>query len=323
VSLFWSHCPCSCLLELRRWLSILATKGQLQTAADAAALAGGHELGHGSDDVIRFLAYTTAKQNKAAGQPVRIDPDADVSFGFWNYSTRSFASPTPYGRPVNAIKVQALRTEGSRSGAVKAFFARALGWENLETAADAVAALRAPVWLYVAASRDICGTGTTCTYPNECRPNKTLVTKSNSGGPLYDDEFAWTSLSEKASSTDKIRPLLNDDVSYLDVCNENIYTTNGTVDALFEHLEMVKNDPTKDAENKTSDGWWVSIPLTRSGVSPGQQGSGNDPKVVQGYAKVRIRSISSNGNEKEIVIDRITCSDCTGSNSLRIVRLVE
>ena len=64
------------------------TKGELQNAADSAALAGVMSLGDG-EAAARAVAIDFAGKHRAAGAPVVV-PDADVLIGRFNFLDKTF-----------------------------------------------------------------------------------------------------------------------------------------------------------------------------------------------------------------------------------------
>jgi len=103
-------------------LAILA-KQQLQTAADAAALAGITTLQSSLDDSLASqAAVTTAAANTILGKALTLDASVDVAVGAWIDSTKTIkpfdhtggVTAVPDG--VVAVKVTARRTTGSPTG---------------------------------------------------------------------------------------------------------------------------------------------------------------------------------------------------------------
>lgn len=88
---------------------VILTGTQLQSAADAAALAGAWRLRPTFDEtIVRKTAQSVAKENQAAKLPVDLD-DADIAIGTYDPATRTF---TPDLRSPDAVKVVAHRTGG-------------------------------------------------------------------------------------------------------------------------------------------------------------------------------------------------------------------
>ncbi|MFV0445369.1 MAG: VWA domain-containing protein [Planctomycetaceae bacterium] len=75
-------------------------KGQLQNAADAAAMAGVRELGNG-EVAVKDVAKAIALENQAAGDPVSL-VDSDIELGEFNFASKEF---TPSNTAANAVKV--------------------------------------------------------------------------------------------------------------------------------------------------------------------------------------------------------------------------
>jgi hypothetical protein len=117
------------------------TRAELRNAADAAALAAGGVLRDtGSEAEARAAAVAYAAMNTAGGQPVVLDPAADVFFGrrVFNDATGSYEF-VPGDRPFDSVQVFARRTEASRNGPVGLFFGRALGKDTAQVGAHAAA----------------------------------------------------------------------------------------------------------------------------------------------------------------------------------------
>src|SRR6266850_892439 len=107
---------------------LMATKTELQRAADAAALAGASAVDSNTgkllEDLARERAATTSAANEALrekAEPVVIDPDADVAF------------PRP-----NRVQVWVHRTEAT-GNPMTTIFARTLGINSLDVRATATA----------------------------------------------------------------------------------------------------------------------------------------------------------------------------------------
>ncbi|RLS52410.1 MAG: hypothetical protein DWH91_16770, partial [Planctomycetota bacterium] len=106
------------------------TKGELQNAADSAAMAGVMSLGDGEAAAIS-VAKEYANRNKAAG--MAIDPsNADVQVGTFNLTTHSFVES---GTNANAVRV----TTHVRNKAF--FFAPMIGHQQFNSQAASTAML--------------------------------------------------------------------------------------------------------------------------------------------------------------------------------------
>lgn len=83
---------------------LLSTRAELQTAVDAAALAGAVELARGGGDDARTLATNYAALNFAENDPVALAPE-DIVLGTWDAPTRTF-NPLPGAAGADAIHVR-------------------------------------------------------------------------------------------------------------------------------------------------------------------------------------------------------------------------
>jgi Flp pilus assembly protein TadG len=119
---------------------LYVSQGELQDAADAAALAAVAELKRGGSraDAVR-AAQIVAERNRAAGDHVRLAA-SDVDFGSYDSGSDTFDSGG-FGN-ASAIRVTARRTRGAPGGPVGLLFAGVLGQHTADVAAEAVAAMR-------------------------------------------------------------------------------------------------------------------------------------------------------------------------------------
>ena len=145
-------------------------RGQLQNAADAAALAGASALKANGpapadpNDLVQLTARNRARDyassNKAAGVSVTIASDNsneltianDITVGHWDGS--NYAAGV---KPVNAIQARARRTANSPDKEVGLFFANIVGIESMGASAEAVAGLPLKATNYFAFCIQACG----------------------------------------------------------------------------------------------------------------------------------------------------------------------
>lgn len=119
---------------------MLATRGQLQNAADAAALAAMHSVREsGTFGSAAGAATSIAGQHAAGGDPVQVAA-SDITLGHYDFGARTFGAGIGFGAP--AVRVQARRSDGSPAGPLNLFFASVLGRDTADVGADAVAASR-------------------------------------------------------------------------------------------------------------------------------------------------------------------------------------
>lgn len=281
------------------------TKGQLQNAADSAALAGAARLIR--DDGLaptfndmtgaRNSAVTFARANAAAGLNVVIDKNNDISFGFWDVHY------TVNGTPLNAIEVRAARDSNSASGLVTIRFGRFFGWDRMAAGARAIAAIPARATSAIAMCPDFChgpvSANVLQNYTTASSPPLLMNTGPSTPSPNI---YAWTSYTSNVTSSSDVRDLIcNQSAISQTSCNGMIYSSMGTQASSLCNLEAQMYNPGFDSDNKdyvakgiNTTGWWLVVPITQS-CPPGAQGNAWDPKAVIGYAKVHILAICTNG----------------------------
>jgi len=111
------------------------TAAQLQTAADAAALAGAQEVAVNSSTAISN-AVSIAAANRAGGAAVQLNVSTDVVIGNYNSTTNTFsANATPY----NAVQVTARRNQGSLAGPLNLIFGPIYGIKTANVSRSAIA----------------------------------------------------------------------------------------------------------------------------------------------------------------------------------------
>ncbi len=134
----------------------LVTQNELQNAADAAALAATRQMGVGylalpladqqdlgrdltssEQAVITGQATAAAFANKASDVANLALSQADIQFGTWDFTARTF---TPTVTRPNAIRVTA-RRDGGANGPITTFFAGVLGVNTMNIATTSTAAL--------------------------------------------------------------------------------------------------------------------------------------------------------------------------------------
>jgi len=280
-------------------------KGQLQNAADAAALAGAARLIRDDDQPPTFADMTGARNsavqfafaNKAATQSVVIDKNTDITFGFWNVHY------TVDGSPKNAIQVRASRNASSAGGQVPIAFGKYFGWGSMGTSAVATAAIPARATSSIALCPDFCRGGVSANvlknYTTAAAPPISLDTGPSTPSVNI---YAWTSYNSNVSSATDIRDIVCAQTAISQTsCYGTIYSTMGTQASTLCNLEAQMYNPYFDSSNKDyvakgldTIGWWLIVPITDS-CPPGAQGNNWDPKPVIGYAKVHVLAICTNG----------------------------
>ena len=306
-------------------------KGQLQNAADSGALAGASGLPNQDDAIAK--AETFAEINSVVPGPdtkVALS-SSDITLGNWNRGNNPSFNAS--GTPINAVKVQARRTAGSPGGPVDLFFSTVIGWSQMSVLAEAIAARTPRAGFYFMIGSNVC--------------NSTVFPVALSPGL---NNMAWTSLRQLSTNADDVKDSYicpADRLPDEEVCNYNIYTTNGTAATIFQGVETDFYDPNYDAVNKTfgadTNGnqfvatWTVIVPVSMA-ADPTLQPT---PQPVWGYARMRMIRACGNGvgnacndagrlftapngvcgnGEDDVVIDQITCVSCANSSSMVGVR---
>jgi len=125
------------------WAYTFWVAGQLQTAADSAALAGVQHV-YTDHAQARAAAIELAASNFAGGTTVALadnpsnDPGGDVVIGVYDPASRSFAPSTDRFQ-TNAVRVRARRETGSVRGPLSLFFGPIFGRDSVDVARFAIA----------------------------------------------------------------------------------------------------------------------------------------------------------------------------------------
>jgi Flp pilus assembly protein TadG len=305
-------------------------KGQLQNAADAAALAGAANL-DGTNSIIqanaRNAAFILASSNKVVpsrtavhiGHPIPSsdsdtgnnvltsgNPGNDIVVGHWNGTRFSFNNTSS----INAVQVRARRTEGSPGGQVNIFFSKILGWSQMSAVAQAISGQAVVPTSPIPFCINACNLYTGVFNPASPGPTHTFYWAPYPKELLPADQgtygIAWTVLSETSQSTptkDIIDLICG---AKIDACNKVIYAANGSNNSAMRQLRCAFKDPNFDKNNKyffTSGPhngevqyWTTTVPiLEAAGCPPGNQP--NPYRVVQ-YARVTISEVYASGNQK-------------------------
>jgi Flp pilus assembly protein TadG len=327
-------------------------RGELQNAADSAALAGAGRLNLGdtSDRIqsdARNAAINFASRNNAAGSLVAIITDNsntlsdanDITVGNWNGQTKTY---TPDATPVNAVEVRPRRTGSSPGGPVGLLFGGGLmNWPSMNVVRRAIAARPARATAPVSICLNSCTLDLAAgpqllywaPYPSEVNPGTNGI--------------AWTVFSTTSPSTptNEIIPFFCG--KNFDVCGLAVYSSNGGNNAAARQFRCAFMNPLYDSEHKTCNGggpctsssdtvdiWNVIVPyFDVSGCPPGNQPL---PYTVIGYAEIGVMQVYASGgggtNEcacgaydapppggptpNAIVIKSIRCIDCPASEFL-------
>ncbi|MDH3660275.1 MAG: pilus assembly protein TadG-related protein [Alphaproteobacteria bacterium] len=113
-------------------------KAELQNAADAAALAAVIDLPN--EGAAHGAAMRFAIKNMSPSEHGSVLRSSDISFGQWDNDSRIF---TPGVAPADAVKVTTRRAQANGNPA-PTFFARILGFHEVDVVAETVAAAAEP-----------------------------------------------------------------------------------------------------------------------------------------------------------------------------------
>ncbi|WP_136513112.1 pilus assembly protein TadG-related protein [Geomonas edaphica] len=296
------------------------TKGQLQNAADAAALAGA-AMNLTDSASVKQKAIEFAARNNAAGDAVTVT-EGDVSIGNW---TANASPPFSTARtPVNAVRVLARRTvagaTAAEQGQVQLFFGKIFsllpgggqGWGEMAAVAEAIAMRPPRPTIPIALCETPC---TMPTPPTVEAPVKFYFKQSGATAPPPEFTVGWTDFSFSSPATDlgpqsDIAKYIHQELHPPDVCNKGIYTNNGVGEAVQE----LKQEFTvqKDADGK----WEVIVPIVAPGVDkygatvpscpPGDQPI---PYPLSQYAVAWIVNVEK-GASPGVTFSKLQCLPC-------------
>jgi hypothetical protein len=297
---------------------IYVVRGELQNAADAAALAGAAMITDNNDLVqpdARAEAIAFAAKNKAAGKNVEL-LDSAIQVGFWNGSGLEEGVT-----PVNSVKVRVGRTGGE---AVPLFFGRIVGRESMQVTRVAVAYRPPTPTTAMSLCIDTCDlvipAGGQVMYFKEEQ-----IPVDEFGVPKNELGVAWTEFSSLKSTNfgpnSLIAQYIRGDSHPPNVCGECITTNNAGPTQIMKVLLDEYNEQ-KDAEGK----WKVVVPVLNSSASicgttgisacpPGVQPE--EPYLVERYAVANITGVTFNPTPT-IRIAEIACTDCPATELLGI-----
>ncbi|MGB9079893.1 MAG: pilus assembly protein TadG-related protein [Desulfuromonadaceae bacterium] len=314
---------------------IYVAKGQLQNAADAAALAGATQLPNSIK--VKAEAVKFALANKAAGDDVVIT-DADIYIGNWNAAlTPKFLA----GRsPINAVRAVARRdvagAAAAGQGMVPLFFGRIFsllpnggaGWSEMGVVAEAIAThpprpgagiLLCDQWCSPTATPP--GTLATLYWDREYATS----TQGNGLGldPKYIVAFseyrdeASTDFSPNSPIMQYIKGTADTPIAST-LCGQHVFSNNAAPGNLFNNNGAMVN---RLAAEKTTEHpyWEMIVPLVRSAVtgacfSPDVQGFGNnlpgERYEVTRFMKIRVSTIDGQPHPS-MATDFQGCIECS------------
>jgi Flp pilus assembly protein TadG len=280
---------------------IYVVRGQMQNAADAAALAGAALIAD-PQDVVQFdardEAIEFAGKNTAAGETVvvvtnnsnSLSDGNDITVGFWDGSTY-----TRGGEPVNAIEVKTRRTEESPGGPVGLFFGKLVGWPVMEVSRIAIAANPARAEAPIALCLDACTSGVVNAAGTKFIWGPTVLEKDNPFAIAFTDFEP----DKNVNVPDTVQFFCG---KVFEACNVPIGTTQSAPAVVDRQFRCAFLNPLYDSAHKTcADGacnsatdtvisWSPLVPIIEQ-CPPGLQGAKFEPYDIIAFARAKIINV--------------------------------
>lgn len=325
-------------------------RGELQSAADSAALAGADKLddtGSAVQTNARNEAVNFAAANSAANTSVvlasdgtnTLKPGNDITVGHWDSATKVYKShDDDASLPVNAIQVRARRTTDSPGGAVDLLFGKLIaGLTNMGVSRVAISTRPAKVDNLFAICNDAALCPASCTYPTTCAFSPARIIDLTSG---TGNRMIFTSLLASPPNANGLQDLMCGPQPNQDVCGQiiNLFPASGAA-SVYSALESEMYNTNLDKGNKTIvagvvTSWTIIVPVIPCSVilipSP-------PPSSVLGYAKVTLTKVCApgggggggsslcahtpshggcSGGENDIAISSISCITCADKDKM-------
>ena len=300
-------------------------KGQLQNAADAAALAGATQL----PDVTPYVKVKTeaekfALANKAAGDDVVIT-DADIQIGNWDPTKPDNDKFNTTRTPKNAVKVVARRNvagaTAANQGMIQLFFGRIFsllpgggaGWPEMGTKAEAIATHPPRPAAGLTLCTQVCPTllGQTITFYFDT----TYATNTLGLPSMYIaafTEYQNVNSVDFSKSNSLIMQYINGTAEApiaSTMCGNPIFTNNGAPNTALRSMQARLNN-----EKGTNGYWEIIVPLVSTSTggcfTPAVQGSNTEPYTVTNFVKIRIIDIVDNPHPN-FTAQIVQCIDCS------------
>ena len=297
----------------------LVARTELQTAADAGALAGTRALGKiyegmtpaaqqaytltgGDNATIVAAVQATALANKAAGVPVTINA-TDVAVGTWNATTRVH---TPTLNQPKAVRVWA-RRDGAANGPHSTFLASVIGLTSVKVAAVATADMTA-VGQTAPGQLDV-PFGISTFYFTQFGCGDTIKFYPNDGTPQACS--AWHTFDQSPASANRLRTIIDGlrTGSYQSpgtAPGNTLNFTNGNLASVFPNLINLYN-----AKKDANGNWDVFVPVYDSPSCASNQNQGSLPIV--GYAEARITNVQ--GSPNHLITATVLCRVFEGNTT--------
>ena len=291
----------------------LVARNELQNVSDAAALAGDRALAiiyqgmtpaaqqsyvvsTGNRATVVAAAQATAVANSAAGVPITINA-GDVTFGTWNFSTRTF---TATNNTPTAVRVIA-RRDSAANGPISTFLASIVGMSSVSVNAVATANL-SPLNSVLPPATMNAPFGISQAYFNSGYGCGDQIQFSPTGLPQ--SCAGWTSFDQAPFNANNMKGIVDGMINgtYTSPATTAGQSTlqfgNGNIGATWSRLETLFNNMTANGNT-----WDAVLPVYGSNdCTP------SGPIPVVGFATVRITFVGGPGNPLNSV-------NCTGGNT--------
>jgi Flp pilus assembly protein TadG len=279
---------------------LVSVKSELQTAADAGALAGARALALPPDvtdwnwDNGKATAVSTVQQNSADTRSLADFSVANVQVGFWDLSWTSRTAPAnllgydnpaafvPASGQVAAVKVTVPKTQGGSGGSapVTAYFASLMGISSMDVQASAVAMISPPTKIPYS---DAFPFALPYTWVNQHWKDHPPISFAIAADQHVDSGGQWTSFKSTENSANYIDCLiLGTDTSDSITVGDQIYIQNGERASIYN---VAKNDI----------GQIRYVPVVEDGFSNGAY------TTVLAYVPFQITSVIGSGNNPSVI----------------------
>lgn len=300
-------------------------KGQLQNAADAAALAGGSALKgnvgtnpFSNESSARLRAQYFASRNSAENSSVALDLNSsnsttgDIIIGCWDKLTNTMNTGCTIP---NSVQVNARRSTDAGVGAtpVNTFFGKIFNKDTVNIGTTAVAQRPTKPTIPLAHCLPICPD-----EPTHITLPATFHLKTPGGNDTYtmQDVMGWTEFSADSKATDlreegDVAKFIRGELEIpIDVCNKVVYTNTG-IGNLRPTLQQ-QYDSNKDVNGI----WRVILPIFTE--CPAVNQSTEKLNTLVRYADAEVSSVNMDGNASDptLTIKSATCMPCGTANFL-------
>jgi hypothetical protein len=231
------------------------SKTQLQATADSAALAAAAVASQSQNAAFPVAQYI-ASHNTIAGRAGQIADasTADVQFGTWDSSAKTFTYPIPGGSIGNAVRVT-VRTDATNGGQTSLFFGRLFGLTGVDQSATAIATMNPRDIAFVV---DLSGSMNDDTTPGSASASTAQIQQ------VYDD-FGFGTYSNPGSYeyAGQYAGVSNDSYWVYNLTKTNGYLRGASIPARYK----VTGD-TDPAMTWKAYAWVMEVQMTRSAVMP-------------------------------------------------------